>query len=291
MTRQVAGVVLCVFLAFLAVADAKERPKSRNRGKKSNNNRNAAAAAAKARAQQQLQRAQAQEAAAQRVLAAAQGKGANATAELQRALGGLQQARVAFESAQTDVRDLEKQLRDIEEEILDEQEEGTEFAQLEDLVEAAREVYKKEETRVLNSPELKSRIAGAAAAADYAAAVARFRSDALNSDIPLANAKQRLKTVGDDLQRVRAKLFQEDEQWRQIAEELTDARKEMAAANAQAQGSGLSKLGPLGDIRDANKAAAAARAALAQAHSVIQRSQSQLKTASSKSSKPANKKK
>jgi chromosome segregation ATPase len=214
--------------------------------------------------QSMINAANQQLAAARTVLAIAETKGANAQTRLGSATTKLQQAADEFRSAHTQVHTLTVQLHEIENELLDQQPEGSPLSQAEDRVDQAKVDLDKIANHLYESPAFKAQLADMKGAEMYAR-----RAELLSLDPQYSLFRTQLQLAADELDRIRRDLLQSDSGWKSAAESLVEARKEEAKADASSASSGASRLRPLGDLRNASKAAATARMLIAQSEAVL----------------------
>lgn len=220
--------------------------------------------AIKAMRQSMINAANRQIAAAQTVLAIAQTKGSDAQVRLGSATTKLQQAADEFRSAHTQVHTLTVQLHEIENALLDEQPDNSPLAQAEDRVEQLKAELDAVANRLYASPAFKDELRELHGAEMYAR---RATLLSLNPQYSLMRAH--LKLASDELDHIRDDLLHNDAGWKAANDSLLEARQEEAKADASSVSSGMSRLHPLGDLRNANKAAAAARMLIAQSEAVL----------------------
>jgi len=222
-------------------------------------------AAARQRQQQYMvQAATAQKNAAEKVLAAAQSTGGAVQSKLDAALSKLRDEAQKFHDAQSTTRHLAKELAEIENEIIEEQKDDSPYAKASKETEAARKSLKDAEARILSEPAVQVELSSFTGSTliEKRASILALRPEYLQ-------AKAALESSGSQMAHIRTELFQNDKDWKEAAEALTQARKDEKAAEEKTHGGTSGRIANLEKVKNASEAAAAARAAIAQADSVI----------------------
>ena len=245
----------CLCGILLGLADSAEAYR-RRRGRGSQ-------AAAQAR-KRVIAAAETQVAAGKQLLAAAERKGDRAQAEYSSALAKMKQAASEFESAQQEVRDLAKQLAEIETEIVGEQSADSPYALAQLEFEKAKRELQGLEEQFLAAPEVQAKLGGLQG-------VELFDSKAseLERHPEHIAAKARFELAAKEVDRIRRELYRADQDWKDTAEALTDAREERLEAETDTHN--VTRLGPLHDFKNAQQAAAYAKSAIARGEATLRR--------------------